>query len=122
MVWIDIVALRRAVKLNGITGLCVTKLDVLDTFATIKIATAYRYRNKEINTPPIDVAGYADCEPIYESLPGWQSSTEGITQWSELPDNAKAYLETLAKAVGCPYTHGFHRPGSQQHHCHQTSV
>lgn len=100
--WIDIVALRRAVKLNGITGLCVTKLDVLDTFATIKIATAYRYRNKEINTPPIDVAGYADCEPIYESLPGWQSSTEGITQWSELPDNAKAYLETLAKAVGCP--------------------
>lgn len=100
--WIDIVALRRAVKLNGISGLCVTKLDVLDTFATIKFATAYRYRNKDITTPPIDVAGYADCEPRYESLPGWQTSTEGITEWSQLPDNAKAYLNKLSEAVGCP--------------------
>lgn len=100
--WIDIVALRRAVKLNGISGLCVTKLDVLDTFETLKIGTGYRYRNRDISTPPIDVAGYADCEPIYESLPGWQSSTAGITEWSDLPAPAKTYLETLSKAAGCP--------------------
>ncbi len=100
--WLDMVALRRAVQLNGVTGLCVTKLDVLDGLDEIKIATSYQFLGDQISEPPLDVAGYAKCEPNYETLPGWSESTAGITEWDQLPKAAQSYLMRVEELVGCP--------------------
>ncbi len=100
--WLDLVALRRAVELNGLSGLCVTKLDVLDGLPLLRLATAYRCDGRVIEQPPLDVADYAACEPCYEELPGWQTATRGVRQWDELPANARGYLERVAELAGCP--------------------
>ena len=83
--WLDMVALRRAIQLNGITGLCVTKLDVLDGLKTIKICIGYRLHGKECLYPPIDTNLFAECEPVYEELPGWTESTMRIRNFADLP-------------------------------------
>lgn len=100
--WLDLVALRRAVQLNGISGLCVTKLDVLDGVETLKLAVAYRYQGQDLNSPPLDVADYGECEPVYEELPGWQDTTRGLTDFEALPANAQAYLRRVEELVRCP--------------------
>jgi len=100
--WIDIVALKRAVAINGITGLCVTKLDVLDGLPTLKMCIAYRYRGKETEYAPLDAAGWDECEPVYLEFPGWTESTHGITEWERLPPAARAYLRALEELSGCP--------------------
>lgn len=93
--WLDIVALKRAVRINGITGLCLTKLDVLDELKEIKIATAYQLDGAIINEMPTTVEALAKCEPIYESLPGWKSTTQGIREWHNLPEAAKNYIQRI---------------------------
>jgi adenylosuccinate synthase len=100
--WLDMVALRRAVQLNGVSGLCVTKLDVLDGLDTLKLAVAYRYQGQVLESPPLDVTGYADCEPVYEELPGWTESTRGVKDLNQLPATAQTYLRRLEELVGCP--------------------
>ncbi|MBB5015635.1 adenylosuccinate synthase [Rehaibacterium terrae] len=100
--WIDIVALKRAVAINGITGLCVTKLDVLDGLPSLKMCIAYRYHGKETEYPPLDAAGWDEIEPVYLEFPGWSESTHGITEWDRLPPAARAYLRALEELVGCP--------------------
>jgi adenylosuccinate synthase len=100
--WLDIVALRRAVQLNGVSGLCVTKLDVLDGIETLKLATGYRYRGKILDAPPLDVTGYADCEPVYEELAGWADTTRGCRSLEQLPEAARAYLNRVELLAGCP--------------------
>ncbi len=100
--WIDIVALKRAVAINGITGLCVTKLDVLDGLPSLKMCIAYRYHGKETEYPPLDAAGWDEIEPVYLEFPGWSESTHGITEWDKLPPAARAYLRALEELVGCP--------------------
>ena len=100
--WLDLVALRRAVQLNGVTGLCVTKLDVLDGLETINVATRYSLDGETSDQPPLDVTDYARCTADYESMPGWSESTAGITQWDQLPENAQAYLRRVEELVGCP--------------------
>jgi len=100
--WIDIVALKRAVAINGINGLCVTKLDVLDGLPSLKMCIAYRYRGKETEYAPLDAAGWNECEPVYLEFPGWTESTHGITDWDKLPPAARAYLRALEELVGCP--------------------
>ncbi len=100
--WIDLVALKRAVAINGITGLCVTKLDVLDGLPSLKMCIAYRYRGKETEYPPLDAAGWDEIEPVYLQFPGWSESTHGVTQWDRLPPAARAYLRALEELVGCP--------------------
>ncbi len=100
--WLDAVALRQAVMLNGVSGLCVTKLDVLDGLDTLKIAVAYRLDGAEHPHPPLDVADIGRCEPIYESLPGWTESTAGVRTLADLPAAAQQYLERVAELVGCP--------------------
>ena len=100
--WLDMVALRRAVELNGLNGLCVTKLDVLDGLPLVKLATAYQYRGASIDAPPLDVADYAECVPQYEELPGWQAGTKGVREWDALPGNARRYLQRVAELAGCP--------------------
>jgi len=100
--WLDAVALRRAVSLNGVTGLCVTKLDVLDGFEEIKICTAYRLNGELLDAPPLDSHSWADLEPVYESFPGWTESSRGATSMGELPVNARNYLKVIEKMCGAP--------------------
>ncbi|MBS0575642.1 MAG: adenylosuccinate synthase [Proteobacteria bacterium] len=100
--WMDIVALKRAVAINGISGLCITKLDVLDGMDKLKICIAYEYRGKRTEYAPLDAAGWADCTPVYLEFPGWSERTHGITRWDELPPAARAYLRALEELAGCP--------------------
>jgi adenylosuccinate synthase len=100
--WFDAVALRRSIALNSVSGLCITKLDVLDALDTIRICVGYRFGDRVSEVPPLAADQYADCEPIYEDVPGWNSSTVGITRYEDLPANARAYLDRLQAAVGVP--------------------
>ena len=100
--WIDLVALKRAVMINGINGLCVTKLDVLDGMSTIKMAIAYHYRGKTTEYAPLDAAGWSECTPEYLEFPGWSEPTRGIREFAKLPAAARAYLRSLEELVGCP--------------------
>jgi len=90
------------VAINGISGLCVTKLDVLDGLHSLKMCIAYRYRGKETEYPPLDAAGWDEIEPVYLEFPGWSESTHGVTAWEKLPPAARAYLRSLEELVGCP--------------------
>jgi adenylosuccinate synthase len=100
--WLDAVALRRMVKLNGVSGLCVTKLDVLDGFDEIKVCTAYRLYGDTLDAPPLDATHWSDLEPVYESFPGWQDSSRGATRLEDLPPNARSYLEAMEALCGVP--------------------
>jgi adenylosuccinate synthase len=100
--WFDAVALKRSIRLNSVSGLCVTKLDVLDGLDTIRIAVGYRIGDDVSEIPPMAADAYSDCEPVYEDMPGWKASTVGITRYEDLPDNARAYLERIQEIVGVP--------------------
>ncbi len=100
--WFDAVSLRRAVFSNSISGLCVTKLDVLDGLEEIKICVAYELDGKRLSTPPLIMDRFAECEPIYESMPGWQQSTVGITDFNRLPQAAKNYLQRIETILETP--------------------
>jgi adenylosuccinate synthase len=98
--WFDAVALKRVVFSNSISGLCLTKLDVLDGLDEIRICVGYRLDGDRIDTMPLLVERYADCEPIYESHPGWRTSTSGVTHYDRLPAEARAYLERIETLLG----------------------
>jgi adenylosuccinate synthase len=100
--WLDLVALKRSFKINSVSGLCITKLDVLDGLETIKLAVAYRYHGAETTTPPSGAEGIADCEPVYIEMPGWQDSTVGLKRWDDLPDAAINYLKKIEEICGTP--------------------
>ncbi|RMF94730.1 MAG: adenylosuccinate synthase [Gammaproteobacteria bacterium] len=100
--WFDAVALRRAVLNNSFSGLCITKLDVLDGLKTIKLCTGYRLDGEELDSPPLVVDRYAEVEPVYETLPGWRQSTVGVTSLDELPAEARAYLARIERVLGVP--------------------
>jgi adenylosuccinate synthase len=100
--WFDAVALKRSVIINGLSSLCITKLDVLDTFEEIKICTAYRYGNELFTaaTFPSDIAVLAKCQPVYEVLPGWRTSTHHIQAFHDFPSEVKNYLARIENLVG----------------------
>jgi len=100
--WFDAAALRRAVQLNGITGLCITKLDVLDGSPTIRLCTGYRYRDSTVDILPFGADQVAGCEPVYQEFAGWTGSTFGVREWSGLPPGAQHYLSCLAELAGVP--------------------
>lgn len=101
--WFDAVGLRHAIQINSVSGICLTKLDVLDGLETIKVCVAYKTKAGEnISRPPLDGEGYDDLEPIYEELPGWSESTLGAKALNELPANAKAYIKYLEEKVQAP--------------------
>jgi adenylosuccinate synthase len=100
--WFDAVALRRALQINSVSGLCVTKLDVLDGLETLRICVGYKAGGKELALPPMGAEAFADCEPVYIDMPGWQTSTVGIREYGKLPANAKAYLDKMQETVGTP--------------------
>jgi adenylosuccinate synthase len=100
--WFDAVVVRYASRVNGLTGLAVTKLDVLDTLPELKIATGYKVGGEVLDDFPADLALLADAEPVYEVLPGWESSTADARRWDDLPPRARAYLERLAELSEAP--------------------
>lgn len=101
--WFDAVLVKRAIELNSITGLCLTKLDVLDHLKEIKVAVAYRDKQgRHHDTPPSSADDFIDLEPVYETLAGWQTSTEDMTDLEQLPSEARAYISYLEKILGVP--------------------
>ena len=100
--WLDAVTLRRAARTNGVTGFCVTKLDVLDGVETIKVGTSYRLNGKLLDVPPDNPAVWDDLEVEYESFPGWQENTRGATRFDDLPANARAYIKSMESLCGAP--------------------
>jgi adenylosuccinate synthase len=100
--WFDAVALRRAVLHNSLSSLGVTKLDVLDGLDTLRIATGYRIDGAIRDNPPLLPHRYSECEPVYETLPGWSQSTVGITEFGKLPENARKYLARIEQLAGVP--------------------
>ena len=100
--WFDGAALKRSVRLNGISGLCITKLDVLDGLETIKMGVGYKLDGKVIDVLPYGAAAVARAEPILEEMPGWTESTAGVTEFDRLPVNAQRYLKRMAEVCGVP--------------------
>jgi len=98
--WFDAVIVRRALKLNGVKGLCMMKLDVLDEFDKIRVCTKYKLGNRFLTDPPMATTSYPKCEPVYEDIDGWNSPTRGITSYGDLPLNARKYLKRLEEIVG----------------------
>jgi len=100
--WLDIVALKRSARMNSLTSLCVTKLDVLDKLDEVKICVAYHYRDQLITEMPTDTTVLNECSPVYETLPGWQKTTHGLTDINKLPRNAVNYLQRVQELVQVP--------------------
>jgi len=100
--WFDAIALRRSILHSSVSGLCVTKLDVLDGLDTIRICVGYRVGGKTSAETPLFTDAYAEIEPVYEELPGWKVSTVGLTEHGALPTNARRYLERIEALVGVP--------------------
>ena len=100
--WFDAVMVRQACAVSGVTGLALTKLDVLDTFEEIKICTAYEVNGQRLDYLPATAAAQAAVKPIYETMPGWQGSTMGARSWNDLPAEAVKYVRRLEELVGKP--------------------
>jgi len=100
--WLDLVLLRYACQINTLSGLIITKPDVLDDFDEIKVCKAYQYQDKILETIPYDPRVLSECTPIYETFPGWKCPTTGITAKDKLPKNLLQYLEYIEKAIGKP--------------------
>lgn len=100
--WLDAAALKRSIIINGVSGLCITKLDVLDGLPEIKVCTGYKLGGQLLDILPLDADEIALCEPVYETLPGWSDTTAGLTNWEQLPANARRYLERVQALIGAP--------------------
>lgn len=102
--WLDLELLKFASKIDGYTSFAITKLDILDTFEEIKVSTHYTYKDKKINYEDAALIGFENVKPNYTTLKGWSSSTNGITRYSDLPINAKKYLQFIEEEVKTPIT------------------
>ncbi|CAI8694455.1 adenylosuccinate synthase [Burkholderia cepacia] len=100
--WLDAAALRRSIQINGVSGLCMTKLDVLDGLDEVKLCVGYKIDGKDVDILPRGAADVARCEPVYETFSGWKESTVGIKTWEALPANAQAYLSRVQEVAGVP--------------------
>jgi adenylosuccinate synthase len=100
--WLDAAALKRSIIINGVSGLCITKLDVLDGLQEIKICTGYQLGGRLLDILPLDADEIVECQPVYETLPGWTETTAGLTNWEQLPLNARRYLERMQALIGAP--------------------
>ena len=100
--WFDVVSMRRSIQSNSLTGIALTKLDVLDELSTICICTGYRYKDKNFQEPPFDLQVLTACQPIYEEMPGWQSTTFGITEYYKMPKKARDYMTRIETLLQIP--------------------
>lgn len=100
--WFDAAALKRSIAINGVSGLCVTKLDVLDGLDTVSIGVGYRYKGEFLDVLPYGARAAAEAEPVLEDMAGWSESTVGITEYDKLPVNARRYLQRIAELCDVP--------------------
>ena len=100
--WFDAAALKRSIQINGVSGLCVTKLDVLDGMETLQICVGYKLADGYSDILPVGAETLSDCEPVYEEMPGWSDNTVGIKEYDQLPANARAYLARMEALCGVP--------------------
>jgi adenylosuccinate synthase len=112
--WFDAVVARYAIEVNGVDAMLLTKVDVLDQFATIKVCTAYRYDGKESAEMPPSAETLERCEPVYAEFPGWRQKTSHIDTFDKLPDNAKRYIDALRKLLGVDFMMISTGPGREQ--------
>jgi adenylosuccinate synthase len=99
--WFDAVAGRYTVRLNGLTSVALTRLDVLDHFSTIQISTAYRLDGEPTTIFPAATRALARCQPVYEELPGWEQETSAVRRFQDLPPAARAYVQRIQELIGC---------------------
>ncbi|WP_446811928.1 adenylosuccinate synthase [Methylomonas sp. 2BW1-5-20] len=102
--WFDAVSMRKSAQLNSLSGICLTKLDVLDGLDKIGICTAYKINGQITETAPLGADQYAACEAVIEEMPGWRGTTAGVTDFAQLPENAKAYIARIEQLVGVKVT------------------
>jgi adenylosuccinate synthase len=100
--WFDVPALRRSIQINGVSGLCITKLDVLDGMKTVRLCTGYRVDGRAVDLLPSGAEETARCQPVYEDIAGWSESTVGVSRYEQLPSGARKYLERLESLCGVP--------------------
>jgi adenylosuccinate synthase len=100
--WFDTMVIRYAVRVNGLTGIALTKLDVLSDFDTIKVCTGYTYQGKSLESLPAALETFENCQPVYEELPGWRTDITAAKSFDELPENARSYVRRLEELAGCP--------------------
>ncbi len=100
--WFDAVLVRQTCAISGVTGIALTKIDVLDGFETIRICTGYRLDGEEIDYLPANAQDQARCEPVYEEIEGWSGSTVGARSWAELPAQAIKYIRRIEELIECP--------------------
>ena len=100
--WLDTVALKRSLQINSVTGMCITKLDVMDGLDTVKICVAYKLDGREVATPPVGADRFERCEPVYIEMPGWKESTVGVKTRDALPENARSYLRRIEELCETP--------------------
>ncbi len=100
--WFDAAALKRSIQLNGVSGLCMTKLDVLDGVETLRLSVGYRIGNALSDILPVGAEMLEQCEPVYEDINGWEESTVGMREFAQLPSNARRYLKRIEEVCGVP--------------------
>jgi len=100
--WFDAIAARYVAQLNGLTGVALTRLDALDKFDNIKVCTSYRVNDAHLSHLPADLSILATVEPQYEEHPGWMTDTSGARAWSDLPENARNYIDRISQLIGAP--------------------
>jgi adenylosuccinate synthase len=100
--WFDAALLKRSAQVNGLSGLCITKLDVLDGLTELKLCVGYELDGERIDILPLGADEIERCVPIYETLPGWSDSTQGVTSMGALPQAARTYLERIEAVTGVP--------------------
>ncbi|MEZ7815144.1 MAG: adenylosuccinate synthetase, partial [Burkholderiaceae bacterium] len=100
--WFDAALLKRSAQVNGLSGLCITKLDVLDGLAELQLCIGYKLDGETLDLLPMGADDIERCEPIYEVLPGWTDSSVGVTDFNQLPANAQAYLMRIQEVTGVP--------------------
>ncbi|MEO8628947.1 MAG: adenylosuccinate synthase [Betaproteobacteria bacterium] len=100
--WFDAAALKRSIQINGVSGLCVTKLDVLDGMETLQLCVGYKVNGEMVDILPVGAEELAECEPIYEEISGWRESTLGMRRLEDLPTQARAYIERMEAICGVP--------------------
>ena len=103
--WLDLELLRFGAKINGFTGFAITKLDILDSFSEIKVATHYEYKGKKVNYENLETSDLDKVKPVYKSFKGWETLTQGITKFEQLPKEAKTYIKFIENYLGVPIKH-----------------
>lgn len=98
--WLDIVTLRHSIRINGVTGIAITKLDILDGLDAIKICTSYKYKGQTFEEFPKEINIFSECEPVYEEVKGWKENTLGVTDFNNLPQAAKTYIKRIESLLG----------------------